>query len=52
MVPSTSRTFVTDYGEGRRGAQDWREGIIVSFQKTDDLSNCNNWRGVTLFICF
>jgi hypothetical protein len=26
------------------------EGIIIKFQKKRDLSNCRNWRGVTLLI--
>ena len=26
--------------------EDWEEGLII--KKNGDLSNCNNWRGVTL----
>ena len=27
---------------------EWRKGIIVKLLKKGDLSNCNNWRGVTV----
>jgi len=28
--------------------EDWEEGLIINILKQGDLSNCNNWRGVTL----
>ena len=28
--------------------QDWKKGIIVKLPKKGDLSNCGNWRGITL----
>jgi len=28
--------------------KEWKEGIIVTFLKKGDLSQCRNWRGVTL----
>ncbi|KAI8491212.1 hypothetical protein Bbelb_308450 [Branchiostoma belcheri] len=28
--------------------RDWQEGVIVKLPKKGDLSNCNNWRGITL----
>jgi len=28
--------------------EDWEEGLIIKIPKKADLSNCNNWRGVTL----
>ena len=28
--------------------RDWEEGLIINILKKGDLSNCNNWRGVTL----
>ena len=28
--------------------EDWEEGLIIKISKKEDLSNCNNWRGVTL----
>jgi len=28
--------------------EDWEEGLIIKIPKKGDLSNCNNWRGVTL----
>ena len=28
--------------------EDWEEGVIIKILKKGDLSNCNNWRGVTL----
>jgi len=28
--------------------EDWEEGLIIKIPKKRDLSNCNNWRGVTL----
>ena len=27
---------------------DWGQGVIVTIPKTGDLSDCNNWRGITL----
>jgi hypothetical protein len=27
--------------------EDWEEGLIIKIPKKGDLSNCNNWRGVT-----
>jgi len=29
-------------------SDDWREGIVVKLPKKDNLSDCNNWRGITL----
>lgn len=26
---------------------DWRHGVIVTLLKKENLSNCNNWRGIT-----
>lgn len=34
--------------EERRTADDWSEGIIVRIPKKGNLSNCSNWRGITL----
>lgn len=28
--------------------KDWSKGLIFKLQKKGDLSNCNNWRGITL----
>jgi len=28
--------------------EDWEEGLIMKIPKKGDLSDCNNWRGVTL----
>ena len=28
--------------------EDWEEGLIIKIPKKGDLSNCINWRGVTL----
>ncbi|CAH1266795.1 Hypp3576 [Branchiostoma lanceolatum] len=28
--------------------RDWRDGVIVKLPKKGDLSDCNNWRGITL----
>ena len=28
--------------------KEWKEGIIIKFPKKGDLSQCRNWRGVTL----
>ena len=27
---------------------EWKEGIIITMPKKGDLSNCSNWRGITL----
>ena len=27
---------------------EWRQGIILKLPKKGDISNCNNWRGITL----
>ena len=27
---------------------DWEKGIIICIPKKDDLSQCSNWRGITL----
>ena len=29
--------------------KDWKNGTIVKISKKGDLTNCNNWRGITLF---
>jgi len=28
--------------------EDWEEGLIIKIPKKGDLSNCNDWRGITL----
>ena len=28
--------------------EDWHKGIIIKLPKTGDLSQCDNWRGITL----
>jgi hypothetical protein len=28
--------------------EEWKEGLIIEIPKKGDLSNCNNWRGITL----
>src|SRR5678816_2901986 len=28
--------------------RDWRDGIIIPLPKKGNLSDCNNWRGITL----
>jgi hypothetical protein len=28
--------------------KEWEEGLIIKILKKDDLSNCNNWKGITL----
>jgi hypothetical protein len=30
--------------------KEWTEGVIVKIPKKGDLSNCNNWRSVTLLV--
>jgi hypothetical protein len=27
---------------------EWKKGILIKLTKKGDLSNCNNWRGITL----
>jgi hypothetical protein len=29
--------------------KEWEEGSIIKIPKKGDLSNCNNWRGITNF---
>jgi len=29
-------------------AEGWEEGLLIKILKKGDLSNCNNWRGITL----
>ena len=31
-------------------AKEWKEGIIIKVPKKGDLSQCRNWRGVTLLV--
>jgi hypothetical protein len=28
--------------------EEWKEGLIIKILKKGDISNCNNWRGITL----
>jgi hypothetical protein len=28
--------------------EEWEKGLIIKIPKKGDLSNCNNWRGITL----
>jgi hypothetical protein len=28
--------------------EEWKEGLIIKIPKNGDLSNCSNWRGMTL----
>jgi hypothetical protein len=37
-----------DIWEGKKLPDDWTEGVIVKIPKKGALSNCNNWRGITL----
>ena len=34
--------------EGEEVPADWRKGIIIRIPKKGRLSDCNNWRGITL----
>jgi len=36
------------YGEHDFILKDWRKGLIFKLPKKGDLSNCGNWRGITL----
>jgi hypothetical protein len=29
--------------------EEWEKGLIIKISKKGDLSNCSNWRGITLF---
>jgi hypothetical protein len=39
--------FLNMWNEGSLSS-DWKEGIIVKIPNKGDLSNCSNWRGITL----
>ena len=32
----------------KKAPEDWKKGLIAKVPKKGDLSNCNNWRGITL----
>ena len=38
----------TSIWEGKIIPDDWTKGIIIKLAKKGALSNCNNWRGITL----
>lgn len=40
--------LLTTIWEGRRIPDEWTKGVIVKIPKKGALSNCNNWRGITL----
>ena len=50
IVPRLTNLFniVWQNKEVPTGPTEWRNGIIVPLPKKGDLSDCNNWRGITL----
>jgi len=34
--------------QSKEVSTEWKNGMIVPLPKKGDLSNCNNWRGITL----
>ena len=40
--------LLTAIWEEKQIPEDWTEGVIVKIPKKGTLSNCNNWRGITL----
>jgi len=39
-----------DMWQKEKFPKEWKEGIIIKFPKKGDLSQCRNWRGVTLLV--
>ena len=39
----------SDIRETENIPEDWKMGLIVKLHKKGDLSNCNNWRGITFY---
>src|SRR5579871_5851057 len=40
--------FINEIWREEKPPQQWKDGIIVKLPKKGDLSDCNNWRGITL----
>jgi hypothetical protein len=40
----------TTYGKKDKFPKEWKEGIVIKVSKKEHLSQCRNWRGVTLLV--
>ena len=48
LSASILKPLFTAIWEGERIPEDWNKGMIVRIPKKGGLSDCNNWRGITL----
>ena len=47
-LPKILQEILQKIWETEEIPNDWKTGIIIKLPKKGDLSNCNNWRGITL----
>ena len=48
MTPKILRDILEQIWQSEETPKSWTIGLIVKMPKKGDLSNCNNWRGITL----
>uniref|UniRef100_K7GJL4 Reverse transcriptase domain-containing protein n=1 Tax=Pelodiscus sinensis TaxID=13735 RepID=K7GJL4_PELSI len=49
QLPCSKRDAVFEaIWEGQQIPKDWTKGVLIKFPKKGALSDCNNWRGITL----
>ena len=48
MTPIVLRDILERIWNGEETPESWTTGLIVKIPKKGDLSDCNNWRGITL----
>ena len=48
VTPRLLTQIFSDIWETENIPDDWKMGLIVKLPNKGDLSNCNNWRGITL----
>ena len=41
-------TLLNKIWESQTVPQEWKQGVLIKLPKKGDLSDCNNWRGITL----
>lgn len=47
-TPRLLQSILQDIWDNEEIPDNWRKGVIVKLPKKGDLSDCNNWRGITL----